>query len=161
MNKRSVAGAILGVAILLVGREHGQVSGTGKDARVLVEIDRAFSEATATKGIEGFASFIAEDMTSIVADQPIAQGKGAFVERYRAFLSTPGFAFRWTPDLGRISEDGTLGFTVGHYAATQTENGSARAAGSGKYVTIWAEQADGSWKVVFDSGVHDTKPPAS
>jgi ketosteroid isomerase-like protein len=128
---------------------------------VLVEVDRAFSEATASKGIEGFAPFIAEDMTSIVPDQPIAQGKETFVERYKTFLSTPGFAFRWTPDLGRISEDGTLGFTVGHYRATKTENGSAQTVGSGKYVTIWAKQADGSWKVVFDSGVRDTKPPAS
>lgn len=62
--------------------------------------------------------------------------------------------------MGRISEDGTLGFTVGHYMGTQTENGSAQAVASGKYVTIWAKQADGSWKVVFDSGVGDTKPSA-
>jgi ketosteroid isomerase-like protein len=41
------------------------------------------------------------------------------------------------------------------------QDGAESQVGSGKYVTIWRRQADGAWKAVFDSGVHDTPPAAA
>lgn len=132
-------------------------SGAASEA-VLLEADRAFDAATAARGEAGLASFLSDDMTTIRADQPIVRGKDAFVAGWKPIFTTPGLALRWQPQLARISDDGTLGFTVGASTTTMTEQGVSRVVGSSKYVTIWRKQPDGSWKVIFDSGVRDTPP---
>jgi ketosteroid isomerase-like protein len=147
-------------ALGAVPNRTGVAASSAADPAVLVKADQDFDAATAARGQEGFSSFIASDMTTIQPDEAIVRGKEGFVEGWKAVFSTPGLAVRWQPQLARISDDATLGFTVGNYTTTRTENGSARTVGSGKYVTIWRKQADGSWRVTFDSGVHDT-PPAS
>jgi ketosteroid isomerase-like protein len=132
------------------------------DASVLTKADQAFDAATAARGQEGFASFIADDMTTVRENQDVVRGKAQFVDGWKGLFTTPGLSVRWQPQLGRISDDRTMGFTVGTYQTLRKQEGegSARMVGSGKYVTIWRKQPDGSWKVVFDSGVKDT-PPAS
>lgn len=56
------------------------------------------------------------------------------------------------------SEAGDLGYTLGTWRSTRyTAEGRGQVI-TGKYVTIWRKQADGSWKVVFDGGNPDTSP---
>jgi ketosteroid isomerase-like protein len=152
--------AILLIIVALRSTSHKSASASGADPSVLMKADQEFDAATAARGIEGFASFIAEDMTTIQPNVPIVRGKESFISGWKTILATPGLSLRWQPQLAGISDDGTLGFTVGTYTTTRTENGSSRVIGSGKYVTIWRKQADGSWKVTFDSGAHDTPPAA-
>jgi ketosteroid isomerase-like protein len=47
---------------------------------------------------------------------------------------------------------------VGSYTVTRTDEKGASIAGTGKYLTLWRLQSDGSWKVEFDTGVPDTDP---
>lgn len=150
------------VCVLVFAGARGSVRAGASAAAeaVLLEADRAFDAATAARGEAGFASFLSDDMTTIRADQPIVRGKGAFLEGWKSVFTTPGLSLRWQPQLARISDDGTMGFTVGTYTTTRSENGEARVVGSGKYVTIWRKQSDGTWKVIFDSGVPDTPPAA-
>ncbi len=153
-------GLLVMVGVLVLAGARGSARAGASAGTVLLEADRAFDGATAARGEAGFASFLSDDMTTIRADQPIVRGKDAFLEGWKSLLTTPGLSLRWQPQLARISEDGTLGFTVGTYTTTRNENGAARVVGTGKYVTIWRKQPDGTWKVIFDSGVSDT-PPAS
>jgi ketosteroid isomerase-like protein len=155
----ALAMLVVGVVVAVPNRTDVAAS-SAADSAVLIKADQDFDAATAARGQEGFTSFIASDMTTIQPDEAIVSGKDGFVEGWKPVFSTPGLAVRWHPQLVRISGDATLGFTVGSYTTTRTENGSARTVGSGKYITIWRKQTDGSWKVTFDSGVHDT-PPAS
>ena len=161
MRMRGVVAGMLVIAAVGAGwKGRGMLSPCGAryyaDAAVLLKADREFDAATAARGEAGFSSFIAEDMTSIRANAPIVRGKAEFVGGWSGVFATPGLAVRWAPELARISDDGTLGFTVGTYTTTKTENGAAKQVGSGKYVTIWRKQADGAWKVTFDSGAADT-----
>jgi ketosteroid isomerase-like protein len=54
----------------------------------------------------------------------------------------------WWPLWAGIAKSGDLGFTTGPYSV----NGAPRA----WYFTVWAKQADGGWKWLFDGG-----PPSS
>lgn len=155
-----LAMAILAATAAFVISDHRCASASGADPSALMKADQEFDAATAARGIEGFASFIADDMTTIQPNEPIVRGKEGFVSGWKAILATPGLSLRWKPKLARISDDGTLGFTVGAYTTTKTENGSSRMIGSMKYVTIWRKQADATWKVTFDPGAHDTSPAA-
>jgi ketosteroid isomerase-like protein len=65
---------------------------------------------------------------------------------------------RWQLLRAAISSGEDLGYTIGSYEITQSDEQGKRVASTGKYVTIWRKQPDGSWKVVFDSGVPDSPP---
>jgi len=73
-------------------------------------------------------------------------------------LNDPARSITWQPLEAVISDDGSMGFTVGSYETARSGPQGRSVAGTGKYITIWKKQLDGSWKVVFDSGVQDAPP---
>ena len=56
------------------------------------------------------------------------------------------------------SAAGDLGYTLGTWQSTHYNEAGKGQVTTGKYVTIWRKQADGSWKVVFDGGNPDSSP---
>jgi len=116
-------------------------SGLGSPA----EADVAFSEATASRGIEGFTDFIAEDFHTVEANGSPSD-RAAYLKEWSRLLSTPETSIRWRPVLS--GADGDLGWTSEVYDAT----GPGGKVSSGRYVSIWKRQPAGKWKVVFDMG---------
>ena len=137
----------------------GQVCG-GSTAEVsaLVAADQAFNDATSARGLEGFLSFLADDVSTLRPDRPVLTGKQALADAWSSLLTSPALSIRWKPLTGSLSAGGDLGYTIGSYEITRSDDQGKRVTGSGKYVTIWRRQIDGSWKVAFDSGVPDTPP---
>ncbi|HSW49033.1 MAG TPA: DUF4440 domain-containing protein [Bryobacteraceae bacterium] len=128
------------------------------DPGALMEADRAFAQATAQRRLEGFTSFLAEDVTSIRPNSPIIKGRDGLAARWKQLLNDPALSITWEPVEAMISEGGDLGYTVGGYVVSRSSDSGRRQAASGKYVTVWKKQAGGAWKVVFDSGVQDAPP---
>jgi ketosteroid isomerase-like protein len=126
----------------------------------LLAVDRAFDAATAERKIDGFSSFLADNVATLRADQPVLRGKAALQQDWKALLENKSISLRWQPISAEISKSGDLGYTVGSYTITQKDEKGSAIKGSGKYLTVWRLQKDGSWKVEFDTGVPDT-PPAS
>jgi ketosteroid isomerase-like protein len=124
----------------------------------LLAADRAFDAATAERKIDGFSSFLADNVATLRADQPVLRGKAALQQDWKALLENKSMSLRWQPISAEISKSGDLGYTVGSYTVTQTAEKGSAIKGSGKYLTIWRLQKDGSWKVEFDTGVTDTAP---
>jgi ketosteroid isomerase-like protein len=122
----------------------------------LLAVDRAFDAATADKNIEGFASFLADNVSTLRADQPILRGKAAMLQEWRLLLENRSVSLRWQPASAEISKSGDLGYTVGAYTMTRTGDKGSVTLGTGKYLTVWRLQKDRSWKVEFDTGVPDT-----
>ena len=58
--------------------------------------------------------------------------------------------FRWTPEIGFMSDDETLGVTSGKYTRKYLREGK-KVVEIGKYVTTWKKIND-EWKIVFDIG---------
>jgi ketosteroid isomerase-like protein len=56
----------------------------------------------------------------------------------------------WEPTASGLAPAGDLGWTVGEWTWSANDPGGGEARGS--YVTVWRRQADGSWKVLFDTG---------
>ena len=158
MGRKTFVVVALLLGGVLVWSSSGTAAPAAADPTVLLKADEAFDAARAARGLEGFASFIAEDVTTIRPNQPIVRGKESFLSGWKEAYGVPGLSVRWKPEVARISDDGTLGFTLGSYQATQTDNGVTKLLSTGKYATIWHRQPDGSWKVVFDTGVKDAPP---
>jgi len=122
----------------------------------LLAADRAFDAATADKNIDGFSSFLADNVSTLRADQPILRGKAAMLQEWRSLLENRSISLRWQPASAEISKSGDLGYTVGSYTMTRKGDKGSVTLGTGKYLTVWRLQKDRSWKVEFDTGVPDT-----
>jgi len=151
---------ITAVALTLASLACSWSGAARPDPAALLKADRAFAQATAERRLEGFASFLEEDVTTIRPNSPVLKGKVALVERWSGLLQDPTSTISWKPLRAVVSASGDLGFTVGSYEVTKDSGQGRKATGSGKYVTIWRKQPDGAWKVTFDSGVQDTPPAA-
>ena len=66
----------------------------------------------------------------------------------------------WHPVSAVAAASGELGYTIGRWESRVLgAAGQWTATGSGNYVTVWHQQADGSWKVAVDIGNQDAPPP--
>jgi len=144
------------VGIVTVGRSAPPAA--KRDA--LLAADRAFDAATAERKIEGFSSFLADNVSTLRADQPVLRGKAALQQDWKSLLENRSISLRWQPISAEISKSGDLGYTVGSYVMNRTDEKGSVILGTGKYLTVWRLQNNGAWKVEFDTGVPDT-PPAS
>jgi ketosteroid isomerase-like protein len=155
MKRMWLACGVLFVAgIVTVGR--GAPPAANRDA--LLAADRAFDSATARKKFDGFSSFLADNVSTLRADQPVLRGKAAMQQEWKGLLENKSNSLRWQPISAEISKSGDLGYTVGSYTITRTDNQGSAIVGTGKYLTVWRLQMDRSWKVEFDTGVPDTAP---
>jgi ketosteroid isomerase-like protein len=150
-----IAGGLMFVLGIATQRS-GALAGANRDA--LLAADRAFDAATADKKLDGFSSFLADNVSTLRADQPVLRGKAAMQNAWKPLLENQSISLRWQPISAEISKSRDLGYTVGSYTVTRTDEKGASIAGTGKYLTLWRLQSDGSWKVEFDTGVPDTDP---
>lgn len=123
------------------------------ERRALMDADRAFADATATRGVDGWTAFFTDDGVMLPAGAPLTEGKPAIRARMARSLTYPGFSLLWQPLRAEVSRSGDLGYTIGRFeASTTSKTGERTVLQRGKYVSIWRKQKDGSWKVAVDIG---------
>ena len=124
----------------------------------LQNADRAFDLATSQRRLDGWVEFFAEDGAMLRPGGAVT-GRAAIREHMSAALRDTSFTLRWKPTHADAGASGDLGYTVGRYEARRRDEKGGTAVRTGTYLTIWKKQADGSWKVVLDTGVED--PPTA
>ncbi len=113
--------------------------------------DRAFDKSTLERGLDGWMSWFADDAV-LNTQQGVIHGRAAVRAYYSAMFARKEFSIRWQPLHAEASRDGTLGYTVGSAETSfRNEKGEVQSR-SGRYLTVWRRQPDGSWKVVSDIG---------
>lgn len=129
-----------------------------QNPRALVEMERAFARAAATKGTrDAFIEFLADD--GIIFQPGPVNGKKFWSERQprKGLLS-------WEPVFADVSAAGDLGYTTGPWEF-RPNGPQDQPVAFGQYFTIWKKQKDGAWKAVLDRGVTSEKamprPPLS
>lgn len=124
----------------------------------LENADRAFNQATAQRRAAGWMEFMAPDGAII---RPAGTLTGAAVqEAITKMFADTSFTLTWEPVQADVGGSGDLGYTVGRWTARFRTDKGAPATSTGRYLTIWKQQADRSWKVVQDIGVQDPAPAA-
>jgi ketosteroid isomerase-like protein len=125
--------------------QSADTSAAGEIAR----IDREYSELSVAKGMPAASiAYFAEDG---VAFGPTAvNGK-----KYWASRTDFSGTLIWQPIFAFVSGAGELGYTTGVW---QLKNGNERSLGFGHYVTIWAKQRAGKWKMALDVGTENPQP---
>ena len=150
------------VLLAAVAAGCGPAANVAQERETLMRLDREWSGTV--KDTNTFLSYFAADATMYAPGMPAASGTAAIRTMFTQMMAMPGISLTWAATRAEVAASGDVGYTVGTY---QTSVGGAKE--KGKYVTVWAKQADGQWKVkedIFNAdanpvGPHVMMPPAS
>lgn len=123
---------------------------------LLYNLEAEFAKTVAEKGGPGFASWFADDAIVLANGKEPVVGKVA-IEKSAAW-SPKNYQLSWTPDGAWMNAAGDSGYTWGHYDGHSKDANGNPVVESGRYITMWGKQADGSWKVELDASADE--PPA-
>jgi len=128
---------------------------TVKPGKILLfELEAKFARDVAARGGAGFADWFADDGVAMGNGSQPQIGKVAIAKS--ANWSPKDYQLTWTPTDAVLGPSGDMGYTWGHYEGRAKDAHGNPVVTSGRYITVWRKQADGSWKVVLDAGANDT-----
>lgn len=123
----------------------------------MVATERAFSALSVERGMrEAFLHFMADDG---VLFQPLpVNGKDSWRER----AASPATLI-WEPSHGEMANTGDLGWSSGPWEYRPPSDSAgvpprADRIAHGHFITVWARQLDGQWRVAVDMGISHAKP---
>ena len=93
------------------------------------------------------ASSFAEDAVNVAADGTYDRGREAILSRMTAYLKTTGPASEARVDIGDLVVDGDLAYEWGRADGRFSGKTGGPTRRTGRYLTCWKRQADGSWKI--------------
>lgn len=124
---------------------------------LLYDLEARFAKDVATGGGAAFASWFADDGVALGNGAAPLIGKVAIAKS--ANWSAKDYQLTWTPTDAMMGPTGDMGYTWGHYEGRSKDASGNPVLTSGRYITMWRKEPDGSWKVVLDAGANE--PPAA
>ncbi len=119
----------------------------------LFDLEARFAKDVEERGGAAFASWFADDGVELGNGAVPHIGKVAIVKS--ANWSPKDYQLTWTPTDAMMGPSGDMGYTWGHFEGHSKDANGNPVVTSGRYMTVWRREPDGSWKVVLDAGAND------
>ncbi|HYW47549.1 MAG TPA: SgcJ/EcaC family oxidoreductase [Bryobacteraceae bacterium] len=122
------------------------------DVQAVKDVEAAWLKDVSTKDADKFASYFAEDGCGLYPGAGILEGKAAIKTAMAPFLADPNFSLNFQSTKVVASKGGDMVYSQGTYTMTMTNPKTKKpVTDKGKFLTVYAKQADGSWKAVADT----------
>ena len=108
------------------------------------ETERAFAQSMADRDHATFVSFLAEEAV-FLSPQTALRGKHRVAEGWKPFFQGEQAPFSWEPERVEVLGSGGLAISTGPVRDPQGNR-------VGTFISTWRREADGSWKIVLDTG---------
>jgi uncharacterized protein (TIGR02246 family) len=142
--------------LLLVAFGCAQKADLEAERTAIRTADAQWAQAAAAKDATEAAKFVAVDGTMMPPNSPAITGADAIAAWMSQTLATPGFAISWEMTAVDVAASGDLAYSLGTNRVQMQMPDGTLVGDSGKGLTIWKKQADGTWKVVVDIFNSDT-----
>lgn len=154
MNLSKHAAVVPAIVLSTIGAVAAQSPAVDLKAAAdrIVTSDALFAQSVAEKNREQFLSFIADVTTFNGGTRNELHGRDAVMKEWSDFFAPDGPTLTWTPIKGEVIGAGDVGYTTGRSVLRQKGPDGKVTERRGQYLTVWRKQADGTWKVVFDTG---------
>ena len=125
----------------------------------LRQLDVQLNQAVATRDAAKIGAFYDDGAILMPTAEPARRGRDAIVEEWTHVLAIPGFENEAKLEGMRVASSGDLAYTYGSYRSNLMGEDGKMTVEPGKWITIWAKDKTGSWKIVMDTYNTDIKPP--
>jgi ketosteroid isomerase-like protein len=122
---------------------------------VLFDLEARFAKDVAAHGGAGFAKWFAPD--GVLLGNGAAPVMGQVAIAMSATWLPQNYQLTWTPIDAVMGPSGDIGYTWSHYEGHSKDAAGNPVVTSGRFITIWRKEPDGSWKVALDAGANE--PP--
>jgi ketosteroid isomerase-like protein len=129
------------------------------DIKAIKDVEIAWVKTAATKDVDAFVAYYADDSAVLMPNAPLFTGKPAITESLKPLLTDPNFSLTFMATKVDVSKSGELGYTRGPYKMSFSDQRGNKFEDEGKYLTIFRKQADGTWKAVEDTFMSDLPLP--
>jgi ketosteroid isomerase-like protein len=148
---------IMTAIMLLAASCVGATKSIERERQAIARAEADFEKARAERGLEGWLSFFAEDTADFVRGAPFTFTK----EEMRKHLEKsfdPADQLTWKPVKIEVAASSDLAYSLGTWQLKGKDPKGNDVTQTGKYITVWKKQKDGSWKAVADTGTVDPRP---
>lgn len=122
--------------------------------QVMPSLTAAFIEAFNRGDVEAFRKYCVADASMLMPDRPPIKGREAIEALLREYADAKTKILDVEPI--EIDSSHDLGYCTGTFLMETPSEGGAAVTQTGKFVTLYRLQADGSWKVIVDSLIGDS-----
>lgn len=120
---------------------------------MLFDLEARFAKDVKERGGAAFAEWFADDGVALGNGAAPVVGKVAIAKS--TTWSPKDYQLTWTPTDAAMGPSGDMGYTWGHFEGHSKDANGNPVTTSGRYITIWKKQSDGSWKVALDAGANE------
>ena len=106
--------------------------------------EQAFAKTMADRNFSAFTEFLSTEAIFFSGEKAL-RGKQQIIEVWAAYYEGEVAPFSWEPDQVEVLESGKLALSTG---PVFDPNGKI----IGRFNSIWRQQANAVWRVVFDKG---------
>jgi ketosteroid isomerase-like protein len=149
-----------GFRLLLAGSGAGGIPRPGsldRQKRSLLRTDEEFAAYSVANGLSpAFPVYAADLVMHVGQNFFFLLGSEEITDFYGG--GKPHEVLDWTPQFAGSSPSGDLGFTVGKSVDSVTNPDGRVDRFYGKYLTLWARQANGAWRFIADGGASSPSP---
>jgi len=122
------------------------------DVQAVKDVEAAWLKDASTKDADKWASYFAEDGCGLYPGAGIITGRAAIKAAMAPYFADPNFALSFESTKAVASKGGDMVYSQGTYTMTMTNPKTKKpVTDKGKFLTVYAKQADGSWKAVADT----------
>jgi ketosteroid isomerase-like protein len=121
--------------------------------------DTEMSEAASARDLKRFTAHLAEDVIFVPEGAPLAVGPAGVAALWADLFKDGGPSLTWRPTLSYVATSGDLAYTEGEFLSKGKTPEGKEASRTGRYVSVWRKQIDGTWRAVVDIG-NRTRGPA-
>jgi ketosteroid isomerase-like protein len=129
------------------------------DVKAIKELESNWVKTAATKDVDAFVTYYADDASVLMPNAPLFTGKAPIKEALKPLMTDPNFSLSFIPTKVEVSKSGDLAYTQGPYKMSFSDMRGNRFEDEGKYLTVWRKLPDGSWKAVEDTLMTDLPLP--
>ncbi len=149
--------AAAAMAALLCASCAPPAADTAVASKQLIRLDEAWSKAASTRNADSVGAYYADTAIAYPPGEVAAVGRAAATRVWAAGFADSTYNISWKTTHAEVAKSGELGYTSGTYEESMRGPEARMMAVKGKYVCVWAKQADGGWKAVQDIWNADSK----
>lgn len=120
---------------------------------LLFDLEARFAKDVAERGGAAFAEWFAADGVLLGNGAAPLMGKVA-IAKSTTWLPKD-YQLTWTPTDAMMGPSGDIGYTWSHYEGHSKDASGNPVVTSGRFITVWRKEPDGSWKVALDAGANE------